>query len=139
MQSAALLRPTTASAYYRAQRLNPKQPNVCWAYVTDLGAGVAVPAAIGVAIAAVCVARAHPTSPMLAPHQLTTVAAAGSTIGGGVGGDGGGCGAQWHVRAPPGSHSGYPGEIDARSASCAPQKCDHTESRSPSPSASATV
>ena len=55
MQSAALLRPTSASAYYRAQRLSPKKPNVCWAYVTDLGAGVAVPAAIGVAIAAVCV------------------------------------------------------------------------------------
>ena len=55
MQSTALLRPTSASAYYRAQCLIPKQPNVCWAYVTDLGAGVAVPAAIGVAIAAVCV------------------------------------------------------------------------------------
>jgi hypothetical protein len=55
MQSAALLRPATASAYYRAQRLSPKQPNVCWAYVTDLGIGVAVPALIGVAIAAICV------------------------------------------------------------------------------------
>lgn len=55
MQSVALLRPTSASAYYRLQRLSPKQPNVCSAYVADLVIGVVVPALIGVAIAAVCV------------------------------------------------------------------------------------
>lgn len=68
MQSAALLRPTGASAYYRAQRLNPKQPNVCWAYATDLGIGVAVPALMGVAIAAVCVSIVENVDD--APHYI---------------------------------------------------------------------
>lgn len=68
MQSAALLRPTGASAYYRAQRLRPKQPNVCWAYATDLGIGVGVPALVGVAIAAVCVSIVENVED--APHYI---------------------------------------------------------------------